>query len=84
MDNNKIKQGTAKHFPFRAIALDLDGTLTNHDKVVTPRTRQALLKAQEQGTVIILALPTASYPWRNVSNWKSEGDISSPTMVATS
>lgn len=61
MDNNKIKQGTAKHFPFRAIALDLDGTLTNHDKVVTPRTRQALLKAQEQGTVIILASGRPTY-----------------------
>ena len=61
MDNNKIKQGTAKHFPFRAIALDLDGTLTNHDKVVTPRTRQALLKAQELGTVIILASGRPTY-----------------------
>ena len=61
MDNNKINQGTAKHFPFRAIALDLDGTLTNHDKVVTPRTRQALLKAQELGTIIILASGRPTY-----------------------
>ena len=61
MDNNKINQGTAKHFPFRAIALDLDGTLTNHDKVVTPRTRQALLKAQELGAVIILASGRPTY-----------------------
>lgn len=61
MDNNKIKQGTAKHFPFRAIALDLDGTLTNHDKVVTPRTRQALLKAQELGAIIILASGRPTY-----------------------
>ena len=61
MDNNKIKQGIAKHFPFRAIALDLDGTLTNHDKVVTPRTRQALLKAQEQGAIIILASGRPTY-----------------------
>lgn len=61
MDNNKINQGTAKHFPFRAISLDLDGTLTNHDKVVTPRTRQALLKAQELGTVIILASGRPTY-----------------------
>ena len=61
MDNNKIKQGIAKHFPFRAIALDLDGTLTNHDKVVTPRTRQALLKAQELGAIIILASGRPTY-----------------------
>lgn len=61
MNSNKINQGTAKHFPFRAIALDLDGTLTNHDKVVTPRTRQALLKAQEQGAIIILASGRPTY-----------------------
>ena len=36
----------AKQIPYRAIALDLDGTLTNHEKVVTPKTREALLKAQ--------------------------------------
>lgn len=41
--------------PFRAIALDLDGTLTNHDKVVTPKTREALLQAESKGATIILA-----------------------------
>ena len=61
MDNNKIKQGIAKHFPFRAIALDLDGTLTNHDKVVTPRTRQALLQAESKGAIIILASGRPTY-----------------------
>lgn len=61
MDNNKINQGTAKHFPFRAIALDLDGTLTNHDKVVTPRTRQALLLAESKGAIIILASGRPTY-----------------------
>ena len=43
------------HLPYRAIALDLDGTLTNHDKVVTPKTREALLQAEAEGVVIILA-----------------------------
>ena len=61
MNSNKINQGTAKHFPFRAIARDLDVPLTNHDKVVTPRTRQALLKAQEQGAIIILASGRPTY-----------------------
>ena len=39
----------AKQIPYRAIALDLDGTLTNHEKVVTPKTREALLKAAKIG-----------------------------------
>lgn len=44
-----------KQIPYRAIALDLDGTLTNHEKVVTPKTREALLQASAKGAVIILA-----------------------------
>lgn len=40
---------------YRAIALDLDGTLTNNKKEVTPATREALLNAQENGAHIILA-----------------------------
>lgn len=49
------------HLPYRAIALDLDGTLTNHDKVVTPKTRAALLKAESEGAVIILASGRPTY-----------------------
>ena len=39
----------------KAIALDIDGTLTNDAKVVTLRTRQALLDAQRSGIRVILA-----------------------------
>ena len=50
-----------KQIPYRAIALDLDGTLTNHEKVVTPKTREALLQAASQGVVIILASGRPTY-----------------------
>lgn len=46
---------------YRAIALDLDGTLTNNDKVVTPLTREALMKAQTDGVHIILASGRPTY-----------------------
>ena len=49
------------HLPYRAIALDLDGTLTNHDKVVTLKTREALLQAEAEGVVIILASGRPTY-----------------------
>ena len=39
----------------KLIALDLDGTLTNRDKVVTPRTKEALMKAQDMGKIVVLA-----------------------------
>ena len=45
----------------KVLALDLDGTLTNDQKVVTPRTRAALDAAIEKGVTIVLASgrPTA-------------------------
>ena len=45
----------------RVLALDLDGTLTNDEKKVTPRTRAALDAAAAQGVTIVLASgrPTA-------------------------
>ncbi len=39
----------------KAIALDIDGTLTNDEKGITPRTKRTLLKAQESGIRLILA-----------------------------
>ena len=41
----------------RVLALDLDGTLTNDEKIVTPRTRAALDAAAVQGVTIVLASP---------------------------
>ena len=51
---------TEKH-SYEIIVLDLDGTLTNRDKVITPRTKEALMKAQEAGKIVGLASgrPTA-------------------------
>lgn len=40
---------------YKVLALDLDGTLTNSKKVITPRTRTALLMAAARGVRIVLA-----------------------------
>ena len=40
---------------YKILALDLDGTLTNSEKKITPRTRETLLRAQQQGLKIVLA-----------------------------
>lgn len=46
---------------YKMIVLDLDGTLTNRDKIITPRTKQALMEAQKAGKIVVLASgrPTA-------------------------
>lgn len=40
---------------YEIIVLDLDGTLTNRDKVITPRTKAALMEAQRRGKKVVLA-----------------------------
>lgn len=40
---------------YKLIAMDLDGTLSNDQKVITEKTKQALMAAQEQGIRLALA-----------------------------
>jgi hypothetical protein len=40
---------------YRLIAMDLDGTLNNDRKEITPRTREALMRAQREGLRLALA-----------------------------
>lgn len=46
---------------YRMIVLDLDGTLTNRDKEITPRTKEALFKLKQAGGVIVLASGRPTY-----------------------
>lgn len=48
-------KGTSKHMNYKLLALDIDGTLTNSEKIITPKTRQALIDAQKKGVRLILA-----------------------------
>ena len=40
---------------YKVIIMDVDGTLTNSEKIVTPKTKEALIKAEEKGIKLILA-----------------------------
>jgi hypothetical protein len=40
---------------YKLLALDIDGTLTNSQKVITPKTKAALMEAQQKGLRLILA-----------------------------
>lgn len=56
---------------YKLLVLDLDGTLTNTKKEITPRNREILIQAQQQGTRLVLAsgrLLMASSPWQ--TNYK--------------
>ena len=46
---------------YKILVLDIDGTLTNSKKEITPRTRAALRKAQEKGVKVVLASGRPTY-----------------------
>ena len=43
------------------LVLDLDGTLTNNYKEITPRTKEALMQAQAKGVRVVLASGRPTY-----------------------
>ena len=46
---------------YKVLALDLDGTLTNTEKVITPRTKAALQEAARRGVCIVLGARRAAH-----------------------
>ena len=64
----------------KVLALDLDGTLTNDQKLVTPRTRAALDAAIAKGVTIVLA----SGRWLRSWVWTKRAAASCPTTAARS
>ncbi len=46
---------------YKMIVLDLDGTLTNDKKEITPKTREALMAAQDRGVRVVLASGRPTY-----------------------
>lgn len=49
------KRKGSVNMKYKMIALDLDGTLTNSKKIITPETKRALFAYQKQGGRVILA-----------------------------
>lgn len=56
----------------KAIVLDIDGTLTNSNKEITPKTRDALIKAQKLGVKVILA---SGRPTRGMYRYAEELEL---------
>ena len=46
---------------YKLIVLDLDGTLTNSKKEITPRNRETLIRMQQQGIRLVLASGRPTY-----------------------
>ena len=50
-----------RYMKYKLIVLDLDGTLTNSKKEITPRNRETLIRMQEQGIRVVLASGRPTY-----------------------
>ena len=48
----------------KVIALDLDGTLTNEQKIITPKTLDVLMRVQQKGVRLVLASGRPPYGMR--------------------
>ena len=46
----------------KVIIMDIDGTLVNDEKVITPLTKETLLKAQDKGVRLVLAFMEVTKP----------------------
>lgn len=46
---------------YRILVLDLDGTLTNNKKEITDRNRETLIRAQQEGVLLVLASGRPTY-----------------------
>lgn len=53
---------------YKMLVLDLDGTLTNNYKEITPRTKEALMQAQAKGIRVVLASGRPTYGITPIAN----------------
>ena len=56
----------------KILVLDLDGTLTNHKKEITPKTKAAIMEMQKQGHTVVLA---SGRPTRGVDPIRKELEL---------
>lgn len=54
-------KGDGVDMNYKMIVLDLDGTLTNRDKVITDNTKRVLMEAQKRGKKVVLASGRPTY-----------------------
>lgn len=46
---------------YKVLVLDIDGTVTNSNKKVTPKTKEAIMKLQEDGIIVVVASGRPTY-----------------------
>jgi Cof subfamily protein (haloacid dehalogenase superfamily) len=73
--NTETENGAKK---IRLLAIDIDGTLLDHHKSLTPRTQAAIAAAQEAGIIVTLA---TARRYRNSRQYAEELGLTSPLIT---
>lgn len=53
---------------YDVLALDIDGTLTTSEKVISPRTREAVIELQKKGIRVVIASGRSEYGFRHIAD----------------
>ena len=53
---------------YKILVLDIDGTLTNSKKEISPKTKKALMKAQAKGVKLVIASGRPTYGVEPLAN----------------
>jgi len=53
---------------YKILALDIDGTLTTSDKIMTPETVEAIIELQKKGTHVVIASGRSEYGFRHIAD----------------
>ena len=56
------------HMKYKILVLDIDGTLTNSKKEISPKTKKALMKAQAKGVKLVIASGRPTYGVEPLAN----------------
>ncbi len=57
-----------REMKYDILALDIDGTLTTSDKIITPKTRDAVIDLQERGIKVVIASGRSEYGFRHIAD----------------
>ncbi len=68
MENQKTDITVRDNMKRKVLILDIDGTLTNSEKEITPKTLEALLDIQKQGHTIIIASGRPTHGVKRISD----------------
>lgn len=78
--NSNMYSNSGKRCRYDILALDIDGTLTTSEKVISPKTKEAVIDLQERGVKVVIASGRSEYGFRHIADELEFGRFGSYVM----